>query len=53
MEGHHTKQISDLKEADITNVNDIMLVCANCHRILHKRRPCLSKEEIKELLVLD
>lgn len=46
IEGHHTKPVSELEEESITNVDDILLVCANCHRMLHRKRPCLSKDEL-------
>lgn len=49
IEGHHTKPVSELKEDDATNVNDILLVCSNCHRMLHRKRPCLTKEELIDL----
>ena len=25
-----------------------VLVCSNCHKMLHRKRPWLSKEELKE-----
>lgn len=50
IEGHHIKPVSELNEGDITNVNDILLVCSNCHSMLHKKRPCLSRDELRELL---
>lgn len=46
IEGHHTKPVSELEEESMTNVDDILLVCANCHRMLHRKRPCLSKDEL-------
>ncbi|REJ16166.1 MAG: restriction endonuclease, partial [Bacillaceae bacterium] len=29
---------------------DIVLVCSNCHRMLHRRRPWLTKEQLKDLI---
>lgn len=51
IEGHHTKPISEMGENEETKVEDIALVCANCHRILHRKRPWLSINELKELLI--
>ncbi|WP_235178969.1 HNH endonuclease [Bacillus cihuensis] len=51
IEGHHTKPISEMAENEQTKVEDIALVCANCHRMLHRKRPWLSITEIKRLLV--
>lgn len=50
IEGHHTIPVSELEENQKTKVKDIALVCANCHKMLHRRRPWLSKEELKKLI---
>jgi hypothetical protein len=50
IEGHHTKPISEMAENEETKVEDISLVCANCHRMLHRKRPWLSISELKQLL---
>ncbi|MDG4850914.1 HNH endonuclease, partial [Peribacillus frigoritolerans] len=50
IEGHHTIPVSELEEGQITRVEDIALVCSNCHRMLHKRRPWLTKQQLSELL---
>ena len=50
IEGHHTIPVSELNEGHITRIDDIALVCSNCHRMLHRRRPWLNKEELKSLL---
>ena len=50
IEGHHTKPISEMAEDEVTMVEDIALVCSNCHRMLHRKRPWLSINELKQLL---
>ncbi|UPK52247.1 HNH endonuclease [Bacillus sp. H8-1] len=50
IEGHHTKPVSEMAENEQTKVEDIALVCANCHRMLHRMRPWLSVNELKRLL---
>jgi predicted HNH restriction endonuclease len=49
IEGHHTKPISEMVEDEETKVEDIAMVCANCHRMLHRKRPWLSVDELKQL----
>ena len=50
IEAHHTKPVSTLhRDGEITRVEDIALVCANCHRMLHRRRPWLSIHELPHL----
>ncbi|MEH7483963.1 HNH endonuclease [Neobacillus drentensis] len=51
IEGHHTKPVSEMGEGEETKVDDIALVCSNCHRMLHRKRPWLSINQLKELLV--
>ncbi|PEN40858.1 restriction endonuclease [Bacillus toyonensis] len=50
IEGHHTIPVSELEEKQKTKVEDIALVCSNCHKMLHRKRPWLSKEELKKLI---
>lgn len=50
IEGHHTKPVSEMDDNQETKVEDIALVCANCHRMLHRKRPWLSTSELKQLL---
>ncbi|WP_413790405.1 HNH endonuclease [Bacillus thuringiensis] len=50
IEGHHITPVSQLKEGETTKIEDIIMVCSNCHRMLHRRKPWLSMEELKLLL---
>lgn len=50
IEGHHTLPISELKTEVKTKVKDIALVCSNCHRMLHRKRPWLLMSELKKLI---
>ncbi|MEI4623927.1 HNH endonuclease [Bacillus cereus] len=50
MEGHHTKPISEKNKNEVTKVEDTVLVCSNCHRMLHHKRPWLSANQLKDLL---
>src|SRR5262249_53241181 len=37
-ECHHRLPFSQLKATTYTRLEDLAIVCANCHRILHRRR---------------
>lgn len=50
IECHHIKPVATLAEGNKTHINDLALVCANCHRMIHRARPWLSIEELKGLL---
>ncbi|HGM3947651.1 HNH endonuclease [Clostridioides difficile] len=50
IEGHHIVPVSELEEGSTTRVEDICLVCSNCHKMLHRKRPWLKSEELKYIL---
>lgn len=51
IEGHHTKPISLMnKDGEETRIKDIALVCSNCHRMLHRMRPLITVQELKNLI---
>ncbi len=47
-ECHHTKPISELKKGEKTKLSDLSILCANCHRIIHKSKPMFSVEQLKK-----
>ena len=51
IECHHKKPISELKIEDETTLNDLAVVCSNCHRMLHKNKELLSIEELRKMLI--
>ncbi|MGO9340099.1 MAG: HNH endonuclease [Terracidiphilus sp.] len=50
IECHHTKPVTSLAEGAKTHINDLALVCPNCHRMIHRGRPWLSLDELRALL---
>ena len=50
IEAHHTVPVSELNDSTTTKISDIALVCSNCHRMLHRKRPWLSMNDLKELI---
>lgn len=50
IEGHHTIPVSELEDGQVTRIEDIAIVCSNCHRMLHRKRPWLSKHQLKSLI---
>lgn len=51
IEGHHIKPVSELVDGEKTKVEDIVLLCSNCHRMIHRKRPWLSKCDLKSLII--
>ncbi|MDP1677531.1 MAG: EVE domain-containing protein [Bacteroidota bacterium] len=50
IEAHHSIPVSELNEDSLTRIEDVILVCSNCHRMLHRRRPWLTINELTDLL---
>lgn len=50
IECHHVKPVSQLEPGQTTKVSDLALVCANCHRMLHRQRPWLSIDQLRQRL---
>jgi len=50
IEAHHNKELSQLQEQKLMSEEDINLICANCHRMIHTTKPCLTVEELKEVI---
>jgi predicted HNH restriction endonuclease len=50
---HHLRPISEIaEEYQVDPVKDLRPVCPNCHAMLHRRSPCFSIEEVKNLMEL-
>lgn len=50
IECHHTVPVSEYKDNTTTKLNDLVLVCSNCHKMLHRKRPWLKKEQLIKIL---
>lgn len=50
IEGHHTIAVSEMSTDHRTRVEDIAMLCSNCHKMIHKKRPWLTMEDINKLL---
>ena len=50
IECHHIKPVSEIELGEKTTLGDLLLVCSNCHRMIHRHQPWLSISELKELI---
>jgi 5-methylcytosine-specific restriction enzyme A len=50
IEAHHTKPLHTLSPGNKTRLEDLALLCSNCHRMVHARRPWLTVEELKQTI---
>ncbi|ARP81207.1 hypothetical protein CAL12_10385 [Bordetella genomosp. 8] len=46
IEVHHTKPVHKLEPGEKTKVADLVLLCSNCHRVIHSRREWITLEQI-------
>lgn len=53
IECHHVVAVSELKPGARTRVEELAMLCANCHRMIHRRRPWLHVEELRGLVRAD
>lgn len=51
IEAHHIFPISELTEETESKIDDLVFVCSNCHKMLHRRRPWLTLETLNELII--
>lgn len=50
MECHHRKPLAELDAETKTTLKDLALVCANCHRMLHRKLSTMSIEALRVIL---
>lgn len=51
IEAHHALPLSALgPEGATTRPEDLVLVCSNCHRMLHRQRPWLTVDKVQRLV---
>lgn len=53
IEAHHVFPISALTKETLIRVEDLAMVCSNCHRMLHRRRPWLTIADLKQLVKIN
>lgn len=51
IEAHHIKPVSEMKDGERTNIEDIIMVCSNCHSMIHRKRPWVTKDHLLSLLL--
>jgi 5-methylcytosine-specific restriction protein A len=50
IECHHRTPLAQFKAEKKTRLEDLALVCSNCHRMLHKQIDTLSVEDLREII---
>jgi hypothetical protein len=50
IECHHNTPLSEDDNPRETSLSDLSILCSNCHRMIHRKKPWLTVSELKELL---
>ena len=50
IEAHHLQPLHTLSPGTKTKLEDLALLCANCHRMVHAKREWLTLDQLRELL---
>jgi predicted HNH restriction endonuclease len=50
IEAHHSQQVASFTGERQSTVDDLHLLCANCHRMVHTQTPPLSIEQLQDIL---
>ncbi|MCA0132606.1 HNH endonuclease [Winogradskyella alexanderae] len=50
IECHHRTPLHDINEESETSMEDLALVCANCHRMLHRGLDSFTVQELKNII---
>jgi 5-methylcytosine-specific restriction protein A len=49
-EVHHKVSLSSLNEESETKLEDLVVLCSNCHRMIHRTKPMAGVNEFKKLI---
>jgi len=52
IECHHIVPLSELRPGRRTRLDDLVVLCSNCHRMIHRKRPWLTVEALKMSIVI-
>jgi 5-methylcytosine-specific restriction protein A len=50
IEGHHKHPLHALTPNTKTTLDDLALLCSNCHTLIHAQRPWISLDQLKKLI---
>jgi 5-methylcytosine-specific restriction endonuclease McrA len=51
-EVHHLLPLSEVEHTTRTRMEDLAILCANCHRVVHLRNPPYTLDEVRRMLAL-
>lgn len=49
-EAHHLVPLSEVTHTRDTSVDDLAILCVNCHRVIHLRNPPYALDDVREMI---
>jgi predicted HNH restriction endonuclease len=49
-EAHHLQALSSHNQERVTKLDDLSIICATCHRLIHRTRPMVTVAKLRRLL---
>ncbi len=49
-EAHHLRPLGEVESTTQTRMEDLAILCANCHRVVHLRNPPYELDEVRKVL---
>ena len=50
---HHLQPLSGREHSSRTRLGDLILVCSNCHDMMHRKNPPISPERLREIVKIN
>ena len=50
IEAHHIKPVSEMRHNEKTKLEDIVMLCSNCHSMIHRKKPWTTKDTLKTII---
>ncbi len=50
IEAHHTIPVSEMNVGYTSKIDEIAIVCSNCHKMLHRKRPWVKMDELEKII---
>ena len=51
IEAHHMKPVAQLAPDETVRIQDLIAVCSNCHRMLHRQYPVVEWQALRDLVI--
>lgn len=50
LEVHHRQPVAETKGVIVSTIDDLILLCPNCHRVLHSVAPAMTVKHLKKII---